>query len=476
MKLNQLLILFEEIVEKILRMECLLKEVGHLSLKPDRELLKFFRGQLNGLKQMIMVPIEEILKNKNRLDEKLIRKHLVSYFVVFDYFHTFHQQVDFFVSFPQIQNEVYTTIHSLFPEEDYKVIAPTIVYYYNYNFAEFNASHYFQKIGILVEESIKDRVVLLLPYVDFKNPLMWVALIHEMGHALEKDFKISEKILALLNRKQGHKEAEVELLENWCKEFCADIIALKLVGPAYLNSYISFLLSRHPERHTPSSTHPQPHDRIDLMYSCLENRQLESAKTYYELFCSLTTFFGTERLDPCVKHSNIECPKLIVPLSDLTGKVKDSICKLPFKKIYNETAHEISCELANLLSKDLPVSSYREKPSSEIRKKLKLLLEEVHKNKTEITHDETYPLLELVEEQYSDVSQILNAAWIQKTDNCPHVFKQIFGKVMDEKNSERDTQIKFDEFAKYLDFYDCHVQKSIEVSKIHSIFRPEKKR
>jgi hypothetical protein len=132
-----------------------------------------------------------------------------------------------------------------------------VVYYYHHNFRELDLLEYFHKqledlgglaydlpqtLGESGEGGGRTKVILLLPYVARNDPLMWANLLHEMAHACEKKLKVGDRVL-------GHikgSEEELKLTRRWVIEYFADVLSLRLAGPAYLCGFINWVLSRTP--------------------------------------------------------------------------------------------------------------------------------------------------------------------------------------------------------------------------------------
>ncbi|MBM3282949.1 hypothetical protein FJY90_01720 [Candidatus Gottesmanbacteria bacterium] len=472
MQTPDILILLEEIVEKVWRLEAFLTEIESISVEEDKELIQFYRSQIRGLKQRLEDPITEI-----REGQEDFREYLRTYFDVCSHFQTMHQQFWLFVSLPKVYPEVYTFVHSLFPRNQFEDVEPTLVYCPIYNFGEANAIDQFSKLGIFLDKGAGDRVILLLPYVDFRNPMMWTALAHEMGHAIEKDKGIVGSILPEL---PGRKE--LEPLRRWLKEFCADHIALRLMGPAYLISFISYIISLHPYFYVPTLTHPQPHSRIEYMRTYLERNCLfhPKAQHYYELFQELTAFYKVSKFDlqqlpteitspcpTCKYEYKMKLPESLKRFPELIHQLNEQVNSISFPDVCGTEDLRRAEKLAEDLDHGFFISSYKETTMGEIRHHLNELL--TQNTPGQANREEIYSVLKLIEDKPNKVSQIINAGWIQKINRQIDKFQKIF---------EEDDSIleeKFNTFGNYLESISYNIQKSIETSKIHSLFAPGEK-
>jgi len=135
MDVNHVLILLEEILEKVWRLETFLNEIELICVEQDRKLIQFYRSQIDGLKKKFFQnpdPIAEILSHN--VDPEKVEDILETYFLACSNFQTMHHQFQFFVSLPKICQEVYTFIYNLFPGSKFETVEPTLIYYPIYNF------------------------------------------------------------------------------------------------------------------------------------------------------------------------------------------------------------------------------------------------------------------------------------------------------------------------------------------------------
>lgn len=144
--------------------------------------------------------------------------------------------------------------------------------------------------------------VLTLPKAEADNPLMWTILAHELAHTMISSYRILDN--EIIGRTPGFREADDfsrQVYRNWSLEICADLIALRLLGPSYLFSFSSTGLLMEHQYNTIS--HPTIVERIGIMaktmtrthpewtITCPEtDRSIFTRQELVSLFLRLVTF------------------------------------------------------------------------------------------------------------------------------------------------------------------------------------------
>ena len=112
-----------------------------------------------------------------------------------------------------------------------------------YNFLEGNLTWLFADILTNNNISIQlkeENPTVFLPKIDYDNPLNWAILAHECGHTDTKGIE------NLLNNPQiilnGISEQNKIILQSWVEEIYCDLIASRVLGPAYLASFCTYAL------------------------------------------------------------------------------------------------------------------------------------------------------------------------------------------------------------------------------------------
>jgi hypothetical protein len=156
---------------------------------------------------------------------------------------------------------------------------PSIALTDMYNFIEHDLRHILslelEQHGLEPLDPQSRNVVLALPKAEADNPLMWAILAHEMAHTMISSYKILDnEILArtpeYLKAKQNLSR---EVYRNWSLEICADLIALRLLGPSYFFSFASMGLLLDPQPET--EVHPAIIERIGIMAKVMTLRHSE---------------------------------------------------------------------------------------------------------------------------------------------------------------------------------------------------------
>jgi hypothetical protein len=109
--------------------------------------------------------------------------------------------------------------------------------------------------------------VLSLPAIEKDNTLVWANLFHEVGHFISNKRRIAEAVLPQL---EGHfKGASPSALvaKDWLEEIIADLVAVDLVGPAYIYAFATFALFMcRPPLMRPSKRYPSPNARFSYLF------------------------------------------------------------------------------------------------------------------------------------------------------------------------------------------------------------------
>jgi hypothetical protein len=132
-------------------------------------------------------------------------------------------------------------------------------------------------------------VVLALPKAEAENPLMWAILAHEISHTMIDSYRILDRVLEATPGYSGADGTSQRVYRNWAVEVCADLIALRLLGPSYFFSFASmaFLLGEF----TSTQTHPSAIDRIGFMERVIQKHHPDWAIECPEVKCEKFTTY-----------------------------------------------------------------------------------------------------------------------------------------------------------------------------------------
>ncbi|MCG8409017.1 MAG: hypothetical protein MI923_27745 [Phycisphaerales bacterium] len=133
----------------------------------------------------------------------------------------------------------------------YQAVDPSIILG-----SAFNAFHFdFSKtLGRVLPDLKKIRLpdqkntVLQNPICDWQSPIGWAVLAHEMGHAIDRIYELSRQVARELSIDGASPQYD------WLREFCADILASEMIGPAAILAIVSIEYTLYPLRriHKPS--------------------------------------------------------------------------------------------------------------------------------------------------------------------------------------------------------------------------------
>jgi hypothetical protein len=108
--------------------------------------------------------------------------------------------------------------------------------------------------------------VIGLPWDHAENLWEFLSLPHEVGHDLEADLKLRPALLQSLEATlHGKVPGErISVWKAWLAETFADLVALQLVGPAFVDMLMHLLLlpPHHVNTFRPDDPHPTPYVRI----------------------------------------------------------------------------------------------------------------------------------------------------------------------------------------------------------------------
>lgn len=339
----------------------------------------------------------------------------------------------------------------------------------DYMFFESNLTWLFS--DILNDKNISSQILeenptVFLPKIDYDNPLNWTILAHECGHT---DLKGIEKLLSnpklITSQITGRDRI---ILENWIEEIYCDLIATKVLGPAYLASFSTFvlLLSGIEGNERSSETHPSNVLRINLIQEYLESKKIliplttsyldnSDLSSYY--YYMLESYNETSRkfLNPNTSQTS---PSIdLTLLLDTISEEVDELIDLSFT-LTTEDFNRIN-SLKKRLSCGIPIASYHDIEKLEIVKK-----NYPQETSIEIGLEELNEAKAALQETRTKLWEIINTGWINKIENIlPTAIRLFF------ENDEYSFIDKMKMFGNILEKNDNILLKSIESSEIFKI-------
>ncbi len=423
--------LLQQAVERIARLRLFLRDIEYRATKTDQPLIDFFRDRVQAGMSALEEPLSglnDVLAGTIPLDERRLKMYLGSLWDFNAWFRILHFQFRLFVSLPKVEPEVYVFLEDFF-SRDAMSLDWAVVYYYHHNFGELDLLEYFHKQLGDLSSSIdhqrqapgqsgggkeKTKVTLLLPYVARNDPLMWTNLLHEMAHACEKRFRVGDEVLGTI---KGSGEG-LELTRRWVIEYFADVLSLRLAGPAYLCGFINWVLSQTPAHLGPTPTHPSPLRRAGFMNRQLQQLHLHTSSS--KMLCDIL-----ERIGSLYRPPSDPLPDPVVPepqiMSEVTRICDQSLEKHKFTR-FVATDHKAISPLRRLFETGLPISSRDLNDDRTIRHAVNRLL-----RKRLATRDDFYAAAAQFEQIPNHPSIILNVGWENRTGKLLDVFSDTFG-------------------------------------------------
>ncbi|MEW5926630.1 MAG: hypothetical protein AB1941_04040 [Gemmatimonadota bacterium] len=320
---------------------------------------------------------------------------------------------------------------------------------------------------------------LFLPKLEASNPLQWGTLVHEMGHAFSEPIRtflksrdVEKDILVIV----GQRPQNVGVVLRWAEEIFCDLLAVRLLGPAYLASFVDFIvvLAASEGILSPSYTHPFPQWRVGIISDHLKEanvsrlvRLTRSQRQWPDLVRFFIELFeerswaerrylgGTgeravidvrELDDRIIRH----LPELL-PQGDLTA-IKET--KLPL--------------LRDRLLRRIPIATVsifeetKNKPAA--LQRLRALQESLRSADGQDVEAELAYLQEGVRERPCSVAEIVLAGWLHKVEDL------YFPAIME---LEAFTRKQGEEFAGQVLQLDGLLRTSIESAYLATILSPD---
>lgn len=262
-------------LERLVRLEQYVETSRATYYRSSAQVADTFRTHLERVRRALYDSINQVIANESVSDDPIVAARLVRGINQcckgLDQLHLKLSYVPSAWTTPEI--EVF--IRGLCEDAAERLRAPasvSIVPSDNYTFEEMNLTQYLSAFGIAAEKGEETHPTLFLPKIETTNPLQWCSLVHEYAHTLKH-------YVPPLSTAEGIRHASDtvrETLSNWTEELFCDLVALHVLGPAYLASFCDLLIFTAPvdplERET--HTHPHPRFRVTALIEALESKNI----------------------------------------------------------------------------------------------------------------------------------------------------------------------------------------------------------
>lgn len=314
-------------------------------------------------------------------------------------------------------------------------------------------------------EKERSYYVFGLPKIELGNCLLWQTVLHEVAHGIIDKNSILDGFLTQ-REIEKHREKK-STLENWIREFGADLMAAKMIGPSYLITLTIYFVTSVYQYDFWNATisHPPIRLRIDSLFKELQGQLGDlhvDLKRYLDLvdrLCGQRLKYEIETSDEEKRVIRAEFKEKYFPVDFLKGIIKRLSEKLDdsfsFRK-FNDQDLKKSHELSERLSKWILISSspvdmtvLHNLRNAKKSRKVSLVIEDPSK----------------FNECPNRIADIVTAGTLCKLDTQRDWFYKSF------LDNERDENSGgFENFRNQLLKFDELVEKSIETAIIHSYF------
>lgn len=450
-----------ELIEKILRLKNYINKHSYNNRKNSNDaVIKIYEKSINTLLKNTNNLINDInlINDKSNSNEIFaIQRRLSTHY---DTIKGLHGELHNLNS-DWLKMETYTFVEQIQKKifNDDKLQNLNIILSDDYTFVETNLDDRFKQIMEPLYDSDNthidgDSPTVIIPKIEYSNPLNWTILVHEIAHI---DKKKIEKLISDSSMFPDNVTVdERNKLKNWAEEIYCDVKAIDVIGPAYFLSLASYALlqSLVTGFGVYSGSHPPFTMRLALLHSYIKNNSEE-----------LNIILPTKEEGSI--HSFIH---------RMTAVVNENVKKmegLPIKEpsinnlmIFNKYLHDALVmnggeskdinpvfELVNNLKQSIPVGGFRVK--DEDANELKKLRE---KTLTQKTFDE---IKNTLSERNSELWEIINAGWVYKiSEHIPFGINLFFN----DESKTIDEKVK--EYGDKIELLDDRLLVSIETSKL----------
>lgn len=444
-----------ELFEKVIRIRKFIETAYQQEKKEtDRHLLELYNKALSFISSKLINFRQHLPAKK---DDGTIFDNMLYISQNFRAIENIHQDLKNISSIKLIP-EINTFLFDIDQKEE-KLNEFNLVLTDNYSFKERNLG---KKILHDLEESYQSKPELgnthsfILPKIEFSNPLNWSILVHEYGHVVSSNefetylAKLQEKSVVL-------KPSEQQNIKNWVEEMFCDAFAAKILGPAYLVSFLSFNLLNSFDCSLDSNSHPSVYLRAENIKSFLHKNKADFSND------TEITNYGELFIDIMV---NNDSSFNMYPLDTMEIGVNKTIILRTFREyilekkemVVNDTCNNKNIYILKLLLKKLKLGQ----PIGTIRDELDEMVVKLISKKIEELDESDINLMKISStERPTSHWEILNAGWIYKIEKIQSEFINLFF-----SNYERDIEDKLIEYSRFINKLDDLLLHSISTSQI----------
>jgi hypothetical protein len=457
-----------EVLERIERMLRFLAQEQSEDGGAGAKVIGVFTRTLEGLLNSIS-PVSEVLSIDGQLDANervVVTRRLDSLSASL---HELHWQLEF-VRGEWVRPATHVFLRNIWElvPASRRLQLPSIVLSNAYSFQEMDLPAFFEDLlrGQNVHIDLhQEHPTVFLPKSDRDNPLNWAILAHEFGH-IDK-----EGVQGLLEVRElfpdDVTQAERQILENWAVEIYCDLFATRILGPAYLASFASYLLlsAGFDVADSLSETHPPDIVRVCTMRRVLETRNLSVALSgEFAETRNLGDFFY-HVLEARSKTERLQIREPIEELPDYPSMGREEFCdaicdhleeSVDFKQDIVSKDFARTPRLAERMQHGVPIGSYRDEEPARVA--LVELEKALANGSPDVVAAAYQRLKPAAQERRALPWDILNGGWLNKVEVLyPESFRLFF-------SGTAPLKAKLNEFAKMLRHNDALLVKSIEDS------------
>lgn len=455
-----------ELIEKTIRLENYIRKNSSKNRKNSNDaVIEIFQKSLDSLYLEIEYLILEVnsLDNNSTSDEIFCIQQLLATY--YETIKKMHEELSV-LNTDWLKLETYTFVEQIYDNYFKHIKAPevNIILSDNYSFIETNLEDRFAKIINSLYDNdynyiTEDSPAIVIPKIEYSNPLVWTFLVHELAHLNKDEIKklcSNPKLIPSdLNNKDKAKYESI--LKKWAKEIYCDILAINIMGPAYFLTLMSYALleSLITGFGAYSSKHPPFEIRLELLHYYIDKNNEEittitlndANKSIHSYLYEMSEVINENLFNSNKLNSN-------KPLLNKLMIFESFLRKELIKVSDNPKQMDSIYILVKSLKKKIPIGGYRI-PTNDINDSKKIKTKDFNL-------DEFEEIKRSLTDRKTELWEIINAGWVYKVENLIPYGQKIFFKNKKNWNINK----RFKKYSKKLDLLDDRLLVSIETSKL----------